>query len=170
MERYAVAELLPFINPTAIGNFLRAVWTGATDTMMVNLAGEITTFYLAPVGLTLHYSVGSSNTRVFTIQSGDVYWSTEKYPPRMWTLPSVPPCNSAHIVREMQELMHDEAVTKIPVTSRTIASATGTAPPRSVRTAGGLAREVHSVTIPVTYPQCGSEMIIRSPSTGERVK
>ncbi len=154
MERYAVAELIPFINPTAIGNVLRAVWTGATDTLMVNMVAEITASYLAHVGLTLHYSVGSSNTRVFTIQSGDVKWNTEKYPPRVWTLPSVPPCNSAHIVREMQALMQVEAVvarTKAPVISRMIASATvtviaplvcATLPPSAERPAAGLASEV----------------------------
>ena len=114
MERYAVAELIPFINPTAVGNVLRGVWTGATDTLMVNLASQLTA-YLAPFGLTLLYDVGSANTRVFTVQSNSVHWFATEYPQRVWTLPSVPPSNSTRMVRDMQALM--------PVASRTVASA-----------------------------------------------
>jgi len=36
--------------------------------------------------------------------------------------------------------------------------------------AGTISPEVLSVTIPATYPQCGNEMMITSPSTGEQVK
>lgn len=115
MERYAVAELIPSINPTAVGNVLRGVWTRATDTLMVNLASQLTASYLAPFGLTLLYDVGSANTRVFTIQSNSVHWFATEYPQRVWTLPSVPPCNSTRIVREMQALLS--------VAIRTVASA-----------------------------------------------
>lgn len=150
MVRYAIAELIPFINPISVGNVLRAVWTGATDTLMVNLASQLTATYLASIGLTLLYDVGSANTRVFTIQSNSSKWLATEYPTRVWTLPSVPPCNSARIAQEMQLLMRVEAAvvsTKTSVTSRTVAS---TAAPQRSLTRAVSASEVLSVTIPVT--------------------
>ena len=126
-----MAELVPSINPTAVGNVLCGVWTGATDTLMVNLANQLTASYLAPFGLTLIYDVGSANTRVFTIQSNSVQWFATEYPQRVLTLPSVPLSNSARIVREMPFLMRVEATvvsTKKSVASRAVASATATAP------------------------------------------
>lgn len=171
MERHAVAELIPFINPTAVSDVLRGVWTGATDTLMVNLANQLTASYLALFGLTLLYGVGSANTRVFTIQSNSVHWFATEYPQRVLTLPSVPPSNSARIVREMQFLMRVEATvvsTKKSVASRAVASVGP--PPSAAQPAVVPTSEMLSVTIPATYPQCGSEMMITSPSTGEKVQ
>jgi len=202
MERYAVAELVYKINATFLGPTLNAVWTGATDTLMVNLAIEITASYLTSIGLRLHYDAGPLNSRVFCIQSDTLKWAPEAFPPRMGDkFPPVPVCNSAYIVQEMQALIGGASADGGPValahlsTSDDFAAAavaTATAPPSPY---GGVASraivftevlpmgsyvpplaalgpspEVLSVTIPATYPQCGSEMMITSPSTGEQVK
>ncbi len=202
MERYAVAELVYKINASLLGPTLNAVWTGATDTLMVTLAGEISASYLVPIGLRLHYDVGSLNSRVFCIQSDALKWLPEAFPPRLGDqLPPVPACNSAYIVQEMQALMGGTRADGAPVALAHLstsddfaasAKATATAPPspyvgtpsRAIvftevlpmgsyvppPAAIGPSPEVLSVTIPATYPQCGSEMMITSPSTGEQVK
>lgn len=204
MERYAVAELVPtIIHPVGIGMVLRGVWTGATDTLMVDLAGQLTASYLAPIGLTLFYEAAPGYTRVFSIQSSGAKWVAEAYPSRMWVLPPAMLCKSEYIVREMLVLMQVEAAATVAETATTAASAPslpspyggssspivraeiypmGTyvppspaavwaAPsPGATQLAATPPPEVLSVTIPVTYPQCGSEMMITSPSTGEQVK
>lgn len=50
MERYAIAEqIATIIHPNAVWSVFRGVWTGATDTLMVDLAGQLTASHLAPV-------------------------------------------------------------------------------------------------------------------------
>lgn len=154
MERFAVAELIPTITPSSLAPALKAVWTGATDTLMVDLAGQLTAVYLTPFGLTLSYEAGPGRTRVFSIQIDGAKGkgSAEAYPARVWAFPPVPQSNVAHIVRKMSELMHVQTVC-------TEAEATAVTP----------SCEVLSVTIPTFYPQSGSDMVIASP-TGEKVK
>ena len=208
MERYAVAELVPtIVNPVGIGMVLRGVWTGATDTLMVDLAGQLTASYLAPIGLTLFYEAAPGYTRVFSIQSSGTKWLAEAYLSRMWVLPPAALCNSEYIVREMLVLMQVEAATTVAETAIAAAGVVASAPnlpspnggssspivraeifpmgtyvppspvavwaapsPGATQLAATPPSEVLSVTIPATYPQCGSEMMITSPSTGEQVK
>lgn len=244
MERYAVAELILSINAGLLSTVLKAIWTAATDTLMIDLAGQFTASYLAPIGLTLYYDRGLANTRVFSIQSGGVKWLDTAYAPlRMYALPPLPSCNANYIASEMRALIggaaNDTATAPDPViaascppgphdasrdehdlvyaelvsedsstfssapvspsawvvpspsykspsfkspspasptytsptyTSPTYASPTYASPSPVQPAAVAPPSEMLSVTIPLDYPRCGSEMTVRSPSTGQIIQ